>query len=312
MYSCPGSLAEVHLPLIHKITILLLVLILLYLLPKQLSSLSNRLRKSIGKGIDKKIEDLPKSARRIGEGIDGKIKFADDLLKTVGEGGDPLEKIEELGGDLLKSIGEPGGPLAKIEELAGKRVLEKCLSKTPAIEKTKEAETVERIGRRLAACARRSYIPFRFFLIDSPGIRNAYAIPGGSILITRALLDICRSEDEIAGVLAHEVAHIDCSHSLKRLGAALAIQNLVGINNLILSMATGLFEKLIECGYSQDNEFEADREGSLLAKRAEFDPLGLMELMKMEEDIYPAEEHSYFSTPPPRHERINELRKLFG
>ena len=242
-----------------------------------------RLGKSTGKLIDKKIEDLPKSSRRIGEGIGEKIQFTDDLLKTVGEGGDPLEKVEELADDLYKSVGAPGGPLAKIEELAGRRVLKKCLSKTPAIEKTKEAETVEKIGRRLAACARRSYIPFRFFLVDSPGIENAYAIPGGSILITQALLDICSSEDEIAGVLAHEIAHIDCFHSLKMLAATVGTTLAAGkINNAILSQAAKLFERLIERGYSQDNEFEADREGALLAKRAGFDPFGHMELMKME------------------------------
>ena len=299
--------------MIIKILIILVIFFVIIILPKQLSKLSNRLGKSIGRNVDKKIEDLPKSARRMGEDISGKIRFADDLLKTVGEGGDPLEKIEKLGGDLLKSIGEPGGPLAKIEELAGRRVLEKRLSKTPAIEKTKEAETVEKLGRKLAACARRSYIPFRFFLVDSPGIENAYAIPGGSILITQALLDICSSEDEIAGVLAHEIAHIDCFHSLKMLAAAVGTTLTAGkINNAILSQAAKLFEQLIERGYSQDNEFEADREGALLAKRAGFDPFGHMELMKMEEGVYPAEEHSYFSTHPPRHERINELRKLFG
>ena len=297
--------------MIIKILIILVIFFVIIILPKQLSKLSNRLGKSIGRNVDKKIEDLPKSARRMGEDISGKIRFADDLLKTVGEGGDPLEKIEELGGDLLKSIGEPGGPLAKIEELAGRRVLEKRLSKTPAIEKTKEAETVEKLGRKLAACARRSYIPLRFFLVDSPGIENAYAISGGNILITRALLDFCSSEDEIAGVLAHEIAHIDCHHYSKALAVSLGT-SLVILDNAILRQAGKLFDKLIESGYSQDNEFEADREGALLAKRAGFDPFGHMELMKMEEGVYPAEEHSYFSTHPPRHERINELRKLFG
>lgn len=274
--------------MIIKILIILVIFFVIIILPKQLSKLSNRLGKSIGRNVDKKIEDLPKSARRMGEGIVGKIRFVDDLLKTVGEGGDPLEKTEEL---------------------AGKRVLEKCLSKTPAIEKTKEAETVEQIGRKLAACAKRRNIPFRFFLVDSPGIHNAYAIPGGSILITRELLDICPSEDEMAGVLAHEIAHIDCLHSLKILAAEVGTTLAVG---KLVPIAAKIFEKLIECGYSQATEFEADREGALLAKRAGFDPLGNMKLLKMMGDVSPAEEHSYFSTHPPRSERINELRKLFG
>ncbi len=277
--------------MIIKILIIFIIFFVILFLPKQLSRLSNRLGKSIGKLIDKKIEDLPKSSRRIGEGLGEKIQFTDDLLKTVGEGGNPL---------------------AKIEELAGRRMLKEKLSKTPAIEKTKEAETVEKIGRRLAAYARRSHIPFRFFLVDSPGIENAYAIPGGSILITRVLLDIYSSEDELAGVLAHEIAHIDCHHSSKALAVSLGTSPLVIPDNAILRQAGKLFDKLIESGYSQDNEFEADREGALLAKRAGFDPFGNMDLMKMEEGVYATEEHSYFSTHPPRHERIRELRKLLS
>ena len=298
--------------MIIKILIIFIIFFVILFLPKQLSRLSNRLGKSIGKLIDKKIEDLPKSSRRIGEGIGEKIQFTDDLLKTVEDGGDPLEKVEELADDLYKSVGAPGGPLAKIEELAGKRMLKKELSKTPAIEKTKEAETVEKIGRRLAACARRSHIPFRFFLVDSPGIKNAYAIPGGSILITRALLDICSSEDELAGVLAHEIAHIDCHHSSKALAVSLGTAPLGILDNALLRQAGKLFNKLIESGYSQENEFEADHEGALLAKRAGFDPFGSLDLMKMEEGVYATEEHSYFSTHPPRHERIRELRKLLS
>ena len=233
---------------------------------------------------------LPRLGKRMGRKFRRKTRFARELL-------DSTEK--------------PGGPLARFEELAGEQVLKKCLSKTPAIEKTKEAETVERIGRRLAACARRSYIPFRFFLVDSPGIENAYAISGGNILITQALLDFCSSEDEIAGVLAHEIAHIDCGHHSKALAVSLGT-SLVILDNAILRQAGKIFDKLIESGYSQDNEFEADREGALLAKRAGFDPFGNMDLMKMEEGVYAAEEHSYFSTHPPRHERIRELRKLLG
>ncbi|MFP6738494.1 MAG: M48 family metallopeptidase, partial [Planctomycetota bacterium] len=223
----------------------------------------------------------------------------------------PLGKKFKAGWDVLKSIGKPGGPLAEIEKLVGRRVREKLLSKTPEIEKTKAAETVQRIGRRLAACARRSYIPFRFIVVDDPH-PNASAIPGGSILITQALLDICPSEDEIAGVLAHEVAHIDSSHYLKRLGASMVIRRLVSINNALLSKAIKLAEELIDRGYSQENEFEADREGARLAKRAGFDPRGLRQALEILEDNCQGEPYSFFDTHPPTPERISELRKRFG
>ena len=294
------------------ILIIVFVIVLSYILPKQLSRLSNRLGKSIGRGIDKKIEDLPKSSRRLGEGIGAKIKFADDLLKSAGEADGALEKLEGFSEDILKSTHQPGGPLAKLEEFAGRRVLEKCLAGTPAIEKTKEAKEVEEIGRRLADCAERSYIPFRFFLVDSPGIPNAYAIPGGSILITRTLLDICSSKDELAGILAHEVAHIDCRHYLKRLGAYFTARKIPRVKSLLLRQSANLVEKLIASGYSQKNEFDADRKGALLAGRAGFDPQGLRNALEIMNDVCPSGKFSFFDTHPPTPERVSELRKRFG
>ncbi|MEC7923151.1 MAG: M48 family metallopeptidase, partial [Planctomycetota bacterium] len=176
---------------------------------------------------------------------------------------------------LLKSVEKPGGPLALLEEMAGKDVLQFCLARTPAVEGTQEARRVEETGRKLATQSRRSNVSFRFILVDDLEEPNACAIPGGSILVTQALLDLCPGQDELAGVLAHEIAHIDCYHSLKALGSAFAVQELIGTRYRLLCRATGCIKNLIASGYSQDNEFEADREGAQLAKRAGFNPTGL-------------------------------------
>ena len=234
---------------------------------------------------------LPVLSKRLGRKLRRKTRFARKIL-------DSTEK--------------PGGPLTQLEELVWKQALESCLAETPAVKGTSGARTVESIGRKLSACSRRSYIPFRFIVVNDPGVPNACAIPGGSILVTQALLDLCPGQDELAGVLAHEVAHIDCCHGLKRLGAFFAVQELIGTNHFILSRATELIETLIEKGYSQENEFEADREGARLAKRAGFDPSGLRHALELLEDRCQGEPYSFFDTHPPTPERVSELRKLFG
>jgi predicted Zn-dependent protease len=226
--------------------------------------------------------------------------------------GRKLRRKTRFARKLLDSTEKPGGPLAQFEKLIGKQALEICLAETPAVKEASGAGTVEEIGRKLAACSHRNYIPFRFIVVNDPGEPNACAIPGGSILVTEAFLDLHPGQDELAGILAHEVAHIDCCHSLKAIGSTVALQKLIGTNQLILSRATGLIETLLKRGYSQENEFEADREGAQLAKRAGFDPRGLRHALEMLENNCRRERYSFFSTHPPTHERINELRKHFG
>lgn len=241
------------------------------------------------------------------------LKILPEQLPGMGKQlGRRFRKKTRFARKLLKSVEKPGGPLALLEEMAGKDVLQFCLARTPAVEGTQEARRVEETGRKLATQSRRSNVSFRFILVDDLEEPNACAIPGGSILVTQALLDLCPGQDELAGVLAHEIAHIDCYHSLKALGSAFAVQELIGTRYRLLCRATGCIKNLIASGYSQDNEFEADREGAQLAKRAGFNPTGLRKALGIMTDHSLQEKYSFFSTHPPTTERISELRKRFG
>jgi predicted Zn-dependent protease len=241
------------------------------------------------------------------------LKILPEHLPGMGKQlGRRFRKKTRFARKLLKSVEKPGGPLALLEEMAGKDVLQFCLARTPAVEETPGAQRVEETGRKLAAQSRRSNVSFRFILVDDHEEPNACAIPGGSILVTQALLDLYPGQDELAGVLAHEIAHIDCYHSLKALGSAFAVQELIGTKHLILRRAAECIKTLIASGYSQENEFESDREGAQLAKRAGFNPTGLRMALEIMEDRCLQEKYSFFSTHPPTTERISELRKRFG
>ena len=81
-------------------------------------------------------------------------------------------------------------------------------------------------------------------------------------------------------MLAHEIQHIDRRHALNTIAKDFAAKRLMNIGGPILRKAAELLEVLIDRGYQQDQEFEADIEGARLAKRAGFDPAGLANLSR--------------------------------
>ena len=117
---------------------------------------------------------------------------------------------------------------------------------------------------------------------------NAFAAPGGLIFVTKGLLKLVKSEDELAGVLAHEVAHVAKKHGLKtisasRLTSAFMILGSEAAKNYTpqqVTQLTSAFEgavddivnKLVVNGYSRDKEYEADKFGAQYAKNANYDP----------------------------------------
>lgn len=117
---------------------------------------------------------------------------------------------------------------------------------------------------------------------------NAFAAPGGFLFVTKGMLELVRSEDELAGVLAHEVAHVAKKHGLKtiqtsRLTSAFTILGSEAAKNYTsqqVSQLTSAFEgavddvvnKLVVNGYSRDKEYEADKFGAQYVKAANYDP----------------------------------------
>ena len=220
-----------------------------------------------------------------------------------------------LGKELATGVEVPDSVLADLEAGTGKILLEKALANYPEVPGSARAAAVEKLGSRLASKATRQQLPFSFTIIDDPA-PNACAIPGGSILISQSLVELCSSEDELAGVLAHEIQHIDRRHALNTIAKDFAAKRLLNIGGPMLRKAAELLEVLIDRGYQQDQEFEADIEGARLAKRAGFDPAGLADLLEKLGMLEPLEnnlrieELPYFSTHPPIQERVRRLRKL--
>jgi predicted Zn-dependent protease len=145
------------------------------------------------------------------------------------------------------------------------------LDREPAV----EAILVD-LKYRLAQCLRNRQRQFQFHAVKAAEI-NAFALPGGFVFITRSLLEFCQwDQHELAFILGHEMAHIVQGHVMDRLLANSMIRATLGrltpVGGLLGPPIVGLAATLLNKGYSQDNELEADRVGIQLAGQAGFDP----------------------------------------
>lgn len=187
----------------------------------------------------------------------------------------------------LKSLvgkSKDAAPMDEAQEIElGSGIASNLLGAAPLVKNPETQQYVNRIGRWLAMQSERPDLPWHFGVLDSPNV-NAFAAPGGYIFVTRGLLQRMRSEDELAGVLAHEIAHVLRKHHL------VAIQKAAktGMMKDVLSMAASQggrgegWTKVISAGtelyargLDKGDEFEADRMGVVLAARAGYDPYGL-------------------------------------
>jgi predicted Zn-dependent protease len=148
---------------------------------------------------------------------------------------------------------------------------------------------VNRVGRWVAAQGERPDLPWRFGVTNDPTV-NAFAAPGGYILVTRGLYEILDSEAQLAGVLGHEIGHVVKRHHVtvmqKTAGASAFAQGLQvaaqarGVRrqdllNKILGNGAEIFARSLD----KDAEFEADQIGVILATRAGYSPYGLIEVL---------------------------------
>lgn len=193
---------------------------------------------------------------------------------------------------------------------------------------------VEGIGKKIAAITNDTKLPasygsselvpydYKFFVVDDDDV-NAFSLPGGYIYINKGLLKYIQSDDELAGVLGHEIIHAAHHHvaRLQREQSRLNTQMLAGaLVALVARVPTGdalnLFQgfQLIALqkvnGYGQDAERDADRAGLIVAQKAGYNPVGMltfMERLARDQRMRPEVELGIFRTHPPEKERVANL-----
>lgn len=163
---------------------------------------------------------------------------------------------------------------------------------------------------------------YHFMVIESEQI-NALAAPGGYVFITTGFLRALESEGELASVLAHEVAHVSKHHGIRMLqysgqfrelqdegfqgGSLNCSEALIQATALFAALVDSLVDTLLESGYSQDLEFEADAHGLEILRKTGYPPQAASEALQVLKKSGSSHQGGWFSTHPSADERLQRI-----
>ena len=160
----------------------------------------------------------------------------------------------------------------------------------------RKQQLVQEVGHRLVAAIPSVYpdaeqIPweFSFTLLEDDRTVNAFALPGGPTFMTEALFDRLETEDEVAGVMGHEIGHVLHQHGAERMAKQEMFQGLSGAavmaaGDYTAGQVTGLVTNFIGMKYGREDEIESDVEGVRLMHAAGYDPRALIRVMEVLEE----------------------------
>ncbi|MDX2012587.1 MAG: M48 family metalloprotease [Myxococcaceae bacterium] len=190
-----------------------------------------------------------------------------------------------------------------------------------ATQDTELSRYVTRVGERLAkqsAAAKTDY-PFQFTVLADRKTVNAFALPGGPIFITEALLARMANEAQLAGVLGHEIGHVVGRHGAERLAKAELTQGLVGATVVATSdpdspgasrakaALAAITAQLISMKFGREDELESDRLGVRFMHEAGYDARQMGEVMKVLKAAGGGRTPEFFSTHPDPENRFERI-----
>lgn len=182
---------------------------------------------------------------------------------------------------------------------------------------------LQRVGRRMADAVGNDLpsAQWEFVLFDNDKVINAFALPGGKVGVYTGIMDIAATDDELAAVIGHEIAHVTARHGSERMSQGIA----AAIGGVLLNLAleddknrdawTAAYG--IGAGYaitypfSQKHELEADEIGVIYAAKAGYNPQAAIEFwMKMSVVKEGGQPSRFFSTHPSDFKRVDRLEAL--
>jgi hypothetical protein len=194
----------------------------------------------------------------------------------------------------LPDPGSPGGMSKQEQEQVGLQAMAEVYKQMPVLPDSNPlTRYVQQLGKKLVPVIPEDKSwPYQFHVVPQKEI-NAFALPGGPIFVNVGTLQAASNEAELAGVMAHEMAHVYMQHSAKQAGKASLAQGIVGILGAVLPGGTaGNLARLgIQIGagtvfmkYSRDDEAQADFVGAIIMYRAGYNPKSMAEFFqKLEE-----------------------------
>jgi predicted Zn-dependent protease len=205
------------------------------------------------------------------------------LVFTSGAGADDIQ---------LPDMGSPADAILSktTEAQIGRQIMRDIRLSGAVVEDAQINEYINDIGHRIAAQANDGDYTFTFFVVNDPNI-NAFALPGGYIGVHTGLIEATRNEDELAGVIAHEIAHVTQRHIARAVHAnsrQSILTTALMLGAMVLGAAGGGGDAVQgavaiaqgtaaqqQINFTRYNEYEADRIGIGALAAAGFDPHGM-------------------------------------
>jgi len=244
-----------------------------------------------------------------------------------------------IGGKISKgakaaSAGRTAHQLAKLiaekftpedEYYVGRAVAARLLARYPPSGDAEAVAYLNRVGQTLVLASPKpvTYNGYRFILLDSDEI-NAFAAPGAFVLLTRGMLRCAADEDELAAILAHELAHLQQQHGRRAIqekrwkkflavagtGAAASLSGgvLGDLINVLGPMTDDLFVTLATRGYDKELELKADLAAVTLLADAGYDPYALKRVLERMAERLDPKAGGFARTHPKPEQRIKRLR----
>ena len=176
---------------------------------------------------------------------------------------------------------------------------------------------VKQIGERIVSRSDAGNSPYRFdfHLLADQRTVNAFALPGGQVFVTTALLNRLETEDELAGVIGHEIGHVIARHGAERIAKQQLAQGLTGAavvasGDYETAAAAMMISNLVNMKYGRDQELQSDELGVRFMYQAGYDPRALLSVMKVLEEASGGQQKAeFFSTHPSYTNRLETIQE---
>ncbi len=179
-------------------------------------------------------------------------------------------------------------------------------------------DMVDRVGNKLVQSTEAGKSPYKFdfHLLADANTVNAFALPGGQIFITYALLSRLKNEDQLAGVLGHEIGHVVNRHSAEHIAKQELTQGLIQATDIATgdpSMITRFVGSMVNMKYGREDELESDEYGVKYMVQAGYNPAAMIEVMQILKDASGGSgQPEFMSTHPSPDNRIEKLKELIA
>ena len=268
------------------------------------------------------------------------------MLLPILQGCQTMEAVTGVGADIAAATGAITGKQAEsikkssqaasqaFEEFTpeneyyiGRTIAANILSKYKAYQNMGPNQYINLVGQTVARASDKpeTFKGYHFLILDTDEI-NAFAAPGGLILVSRGLLRCCKSEDALASVLAHEVGHVQLGHGMgsirgsryTSLGKIAGVELAKNLGGEQLAQAAEIFDgsvgdimkKMVDNGYQSSQEYDADNAAVTIVKRVGYNPTALKDMLEQMEKQLGSHSGGFGKTHPTPHSRLQNIEPL--